>query len=137
MRHCCRCHSGSLCSGANGSRWRSRALFRCPREILAELIDDRIAAIAAEIPGRNLHAGRGLAALVLGEIEHALDLADRRLVVAAGDHFPTDVIAGALTGAAVGILVPHLHRHESDGRAMWIGLAPMPSGMGVGAHASF
>lgn len=57
--------------------------------------------------------------------------------VRAGAHFPTDVVAGALTGGAVGILVPHLHRHEGDGRTMWIGLAPMPSGMGVGAHGSF
>jgi len=30
--------------------------------------------------------------------------------VQAGEHFPTDVIAGALAGAGVGVLVPHLHR---------------------------
>ena len=30
--------------------------------------------------------------------------------VLARAHFPTDVIAGALAGAGLGILVPHLHR---------------------------
>ena len=30
--------------------------------------------------------------------------------VKAGKHFPTDVIAGYLVGAGVGILVPHLHK---------------------------
>jgi len=32
------------------------------------------------------------------------------LRVRGGRHFPTDVISGYLVGAAVGILVPHLHR---------------------------
>ena len=40
---------------------------------IAEAIDDRITAVAAEIAERYLHAGRGLPALVFGEIEHALD----------------------------------------------------------------
>lgn len=30
--------------------------------------------------------------------------------VRAGAHFPTDVFAGTLIGAAIGVLVPHLHR---------------------------
>ena len=30
--------------------------------------------------------------------------------IRAGRHFPTDVIAGALAGAGIGVLVPHLHR---------------------------
>ncbi|MBI2376200.1 MAG: phosphatase PAP2 family protein [Deltaproteobacteria bacterium] len=30
--------------------------------------------------------------------------------VAAGEHFPTDVVAGAIVGAAVGTLVPRFHR---------------------------
>jgi membrane-associated phospholipid phosphatase len=34
--------------------------------------------------------------------------------VRAGAHFPTDVLAGSLAGAAVGVLVPHLHRHTQD-----------------------
>jgi membrane-associated phospholipid phosphatase len=32
------------------------------------------------------------------------------LRVAAGKHFPTDVLVGYLVGAATGILVPHLHK---------------------------
>lgn len=34
--------------------------------------------------------------------------------VLAGDHFPTDVFAGALLGSAVGWLVPELHRAAPD-----------------------
>ena len=34
------------------------------------------------------------------------------LRVAAGKHYPTDVIAGYAVGAAVGVLVPHLHRNK-------------------------
>lgn len=34
--------------------------------------------------------------------------------VAAGKHYPTDVIAGYLVGGAVGFLVPHLHRKRGD-----------------------
>ena len=51
--------------------------------------------------------------------------------VAAGDHFPTDVIAGAGAGAVVGILVPHLHRHEQEAPPVWIGGAPTPGGGGA------
>ena len=32
--------------------------------------------------------------------------------VAAGRHFPTDVIAGATVGTGIGVLVPHLHVKE-------------------------
>jgi membrane-associated phospholipid phosphatase len=43
--------------------------------------------------------------------------------VRAGQHFPTDVIAGSLAGAGIGVIVPHLHR-ESDvqQRRVWIGM---------------
>jgi membrane-associated phospholipid phosphatase len=34
------------------------------------------------------------------------------LKVVAGYHFPTDVLAGALVGASVGVLVPVLHRRD-------------------------
>ena len=34
------------------------------------------------------------------------------LRVAAGKHYPTDVMAGYALGAAIGILVPHLHRNN-------------------------
>jgi hypothetical protein len=45
--------------------------------------------------------------------------------VRAGKHFPTDVIAGAVAGAGIGIVVPHLHRDEEVGqRRVWVGYAP-------------
>lgn len=42
--------------------------------------------------------------------------------VTSGDHFPTDVIAGALMGTAVGLLIPALHRLRTPNR-----LALVPS----------
>ena len=51
--------------------------------------------------------------------------------VRAGAHFPTDVIAGSIAGAGVGVLVPHLHRTEDlKQRRMWIGYAPAERGEG-------
>jgi undecaprenyl-diphosphatase len=50
--------------------------------------------------------------------------------VRSGNHFPTDVIAGAMAGAAVGVLVPHLHRHKEEAPPVWIGVAPAPGGGG-------
>lgn len=49
--------------------------------------------------------------------------------VRAGAHFPSDVIAGALAGAAVGTLVTHFHRSESNKqRPLWIGFGPDQGG---------
>lgn len=49
--------------------------------------------------------------------------------VRAGKHFPTDVIAGAMVGVGVGLLVPHLHRVDEDkSRAYWLAAAPMNYG---------
>jgi undecaprenyl-diphosphatase len=49
--------------------------------------------------------------------------------VQAGKHFPTDVIAGSVAGAGVGVVVPHLHRTEDiKQRRVWVGFAPAPSG---------
>jgi undecaprenyl-diphosphatase len=48
--------------------------------------------------------------------------------VRAGAHFPTDVIMGALAGASVGVLVPHLHRQGT--RPIWVDFAPAPGGNG-------
>jgi undecaprenyl-diphosphatase len=51
--------------------------------------------------------------------------------VRAGKHFPTDVIAGALAGAGIGIIVPHLHRTEEVRELpVWIGYAPGPRDYG-------
>jgi undecaprenyl-diphosphatase len=50
--------------------------------------------------------------------------------VRSGNHFPTDVIAGSLAGASVGVLVPHLHRHKEEAPPVWIGAAPTPGGGG-------
>ncbi len=45
--------------------------------------------------------------------------------VRAGKHFPTDVIAGAVAGAGIGIVVPHLHRSEDvEQRRVWVGFNP-------------
>jgi len=44
-----------------------------------------------------------------------------------GKHFPTDVIAGAAVGAAIGLLVPHLHRP----RAAAVVLVPTDSGLAL------
>jgi membrane-associated phospholipid phosphatase len=46
-------------------------------------------------------------------------------------HFPTDVIAGGLAGAALGVLVPHLHRVEPTSRALSL-LQPIIAGGGLG-----
>jgi len=51
--------------------------------------------------------------------------------VRAGAHFPTDVIAGALAGAGIGVLVAHYHRNEdAELRRVWVGFAPEGSGGG-------
>ncbi len=57
--------------------------------------------------------------------------------VRAGSHFPTDVIAGSIAGAGIGIMVPHLHRSEDiKQRRMWVGFAPVDQGQGGAATLS-
>lgn len=52
--------------------------------------------------------------------------------VRAGKHFPTDVIAGSIAGAGVGVIVPHLHRVGDVGqRRVWVGFAPPDSQAGA------
>jgi membrane-associated phospholipid phosphatase len=52
--------------------------------------------------------------------------------VRAGKHFPTDVIAGSIAGAGIGVVVPHLHRTEDiKQRRVWVGFAPLTQD---GAH---
>jgi undecaprenyl-diphosphatase len=58
--------------------------------------------------------------------------------VRSGEHFPTDVIAGAMVGAGIGILVPHLHRSDdTKQRPVWIGAAPGPGGGSISAGGVF
>jgi undecaprenyl-diphosphatase len=57
--------------------------------------------------------------------------------VRSGNHFPTDVIAGAMVGTAVGILVPHLHRHRDEAPPVWIGVAPSAGGGSITMGAVF
>jgi undecaprenyl-diphosphatase len=57
--------------------------------------------------------------------------------VRAGEHFPTDVIAGSMAGAAIGVLVPHLHRHKQEAVPVWVGVSPVPSGGSLSVTGSF
>jgi undecaprenyl-diphosphatase len=57
--------------------------------------------------------------------------------VRAGEHFPTDVIAGSLAGTAIGVLVPHLHRHAQEAPVVWVGAAPVPGGATLGLSGFF
>jgi membrane-associated phospholipid phosphatase len=46
--------------------------------------------------------------------------------VRAGKHFPTDVLAGVIAGAGIGIVVPHLHRTtDVKQRRVWVGFSPV------------
>lgn len=53
--------------------------------------------------------------------------------VYSGKHFPTDVIAGAMAGLGVGLLVPHIHREApASRRRVWIGTGPCgPAGLSL------
>jgi membrane-associated phospholipid phosphatase len=57
--------------------------------------------------------------------------------VRAGEHFPTDVIAGSMAGAAIGVLVPHLHRHKEAPPPVWVGVAPAPGGGSLSVQGLF
>jgi membrane-associated phospholipid phosphatase len=57
--------------------------------------------------------------------------------VRAGEHFPTDVIAGSMAGAAIGVLVPHLHRHKEAPPPVWVGVAPVPRGASLSVQGRF
>jgi undecaprenyl-diphosphatase len=57
--------------------------------------------------------------------------------VRSGEHFPTDVIAGSLAGAVVGVLVPHLHRHKEEQPPVLIGASPAPGGGALTLSGTF
>jgi len=57
--------------------------------------------------------------------------------VRAGKHFPTDVIAGSMAGAVIGVLVPHLHRHKQEPVPIWVGVSPTPAGGALSVTGSF
>jgi undecaprenyl-diphosphatase len=58
--------------------------------------------------------------------------------VRSGDHFPTDVMAGAIAGAGIGALVVHLHREDAvRQRPVWVGAMPVPNGGVLGASGFF
>jgi AAA family ATP:ADP antiporter len=62
--------------------------------------------------------------------------------VRSGEHFPTDVIMGAMAGAAIGVLVPrfhlraHYHGQELEAPTLWIGYTPVAGGgtLGLGGR---
>jgi membrane-associated phospholipid phosphatase len=47
------------------------------------------------------------------------------LRVRAGKHFPTDVITGYAVGAAIGMLVPHLHKRKKRNKNVNLSVNPM------------
>lgn len=77
---------------------------------------------------RSPHTARPWITLAVGTALTAFVGYER---VRAAAHFPSDVVAGAVAGAGIGVLVTHFHRSDSDKqRAMWIGYAPETAGDG-------
>ncbi len=51
--------------------------------------------------------------------------------VRAGEHFPTDVVAGGFAGAGVGVITAHFHREDSTKmKPLWIGWEGSPTKSG-------
>jgi undecaprenyl-diphosphatase len=102
------------------------------------------AAIVAAVSGtasylaftRSPHTARPWITLAVGSLLTAGVSIER---VRAGAHFPTDVIAGSLAGAAIGLLVPHLHRFgplDSE-RPVWISIGTPSSPEGLSLSGRF
>jgi len=77
---------------------------------------------------RSPHTARPWITLIAGTVLTSFVSVER---VRAGKHFPTDVIAGAMAGAGIGIIVPHFHRNDGEKqRTFWVGAAPINSNTG-------
>ncbi len=74
---------------------------------------------------RSPHTARPWITLLLGTALTTFVSYER---VQGGDHFPTDVVTGALTGAGIGVLIPHLHRHTEEAPPVWVGFEQAPGG---------
>jgi len=80
------------------------------------------------------HSARPWITLVAGTALTAFVSYER---VRSGEHFPTDVIMGSMAGAAIGVLVPHFHRHphlhekQLEVVPQWVGFAPPSHGAGA------
>ncbi|MCU0687604.1 MAG: phosphatase PAP2 family protein [Polyangiaceae bacterium] len=84
---------------------------------------------------RAPHSPRPWITLGVGALATTLTSVGR---VRAGKHFPTDVIAGAMAGVGIGILVPHLHRSDdAKQRPVWVGVAPVSNGGGLSVNGAF
>ena len=67
-------------------------------------------------------------------VTHGLAALQGYTRVAAGYHYPSDVVVGAIAGSSIGILVPHLHRVGAPA----LSAVPLPSGgLGVGWSTSW
>jgi membrane-associated phospholipid phosphatase len=66
---------------------------------------------------------------LVGASAEALAVTVGVLRVSAGQHFPTDVITGAIAGTVFGWLVPFLHERPAP-----ILLAPQPGGLALAMH---
>lgn len=84
----------------------------------------------------TLRHPRARAAVPMWIAALGLGTATSVLRVVAGKHFWTDVLTGALAGAAVGVLVPVLHRTRPD-RRLAAGLRPGPTGATFSLSGAF
>lgn len=64
----------------------------------------------------------------LWTLTHGLAAFDGYLRVAAGYHFWTDVLMGAIAGSSIGLIVPAIHRRNSPTRQAWLAPMPVPGG---------
>jgi membrane-associated phospholipid phosphatase len=83
---------------------------------------------------RSPHSARPWITLGVGTLLTAFVDFER---IRSGAHFPTDVITGSMAGAAIGILVPHLHRHTEEPPPVWIGVEPAPGGGSLSLQGLF